>query len=83
MAATLGVAPRESVAALAPLLFVQLGVATGTDFADASLKASGNGFAVNFGAIWKVNDRLSIGGHWLTRKQIKYDGDAVWDAQRR
>ena len=58
--------------------FGQLGVATGTDFADASLKASGNGFAVNFGAIWKVNDRLSIGGHWLTRKQIKYDGDATF-----
>src|SRR2546422_783292 len=56
--------------------FAMLGVATGTDFADATLDASGSGFAVNFGAIWQVTDRLSIGGHWLTRKQIKYDGAA-------
>ncbi len=56
--------------------FAMLGVATGTDFADATLDASGSGFAVNFGAIWQATDRLSIGGHWLTRKQIKYDGDA-------
>ncbi len=58
--------------------FSMLGVPTGTDFADAALEANGSGFAVNFGAIWKVNDRLSIGGHWLTRKQIKYDGTATF-----
>jgi len=56
--------------------FAMLGVATGSDFADATLDASGSGYAVNFGAIWGATDRLSIGGHWLTRKQIKYDGDA-------
>jgi long-chain fatty acid transport protein len=58
--------------------FAMLGVPTGTDFADATLEANGSGFAVNFGAIWQVNDRLSIGGHWLTRKQITYDGDATF-----
>ncbi len=58
--------------------FAMLGVPTGTDFADATLDANGSGFAVNFGAIWKVNDRLSIGGHWLTRKRISYDGDATF-----
>jgi long-chain fatty acid transport protein len=58
--------------------FAMLGVPTGTDFADATLDANGSGFAVNFGAIWQVNDRLSIGGHWLTRKQIKYDGTAAF-----
>ena len=58
--------------------FGTLGVATGTDFADATLEANGNGFAVNFGAIWRVTDRLSIGGHWLTRKRISYDGDATF-----
>src|SRR2546425_4231604 len=56
--------------------FAMLGGATGTDFADATLDASGSGFAVNFGAIWQVTDRLSIGGDWVTREQIKYDGDA-------
>src|SRR5438876_941705 len=58
--------------------FAMLGVATGTDFADATLDASGSGFAVNFGAIWQATDRLSIGGHWLTRKRISYDGDATF-----
>src|SRR6266699_1311364 len=43
--------------------FEMLGVPTGTDFADALLEANGSGFAVNFGAIWQVTDRLSIGGH--------------------
>lgn len=58
--------------------FGMVGVPTGSDFADATLDASGSGFAVNFGAIIKVSDRLSIGGHWLTRKQINYDGDATF-----
>jgi long-chain fatty acid transport protein len=60
--------------------FAMLGVPTGTDFADATLEANGSGFAVNFGAIWQATDRLSIGGHWLTRKHITYDGDATFKA---
>ena len=60
--------------------FGMVGVPTGTDFADAQLKATGTGFAVNFGGILKVTDRFSIGGHWLTRKTIKYDGDATFAA---
>ncbi len=59
--------------------FGMLGVPTGTDFADARLEASGHGLSVNFGAIWQATDRLSIGGHWLTRKQIDYDGDASFN----
>lgn len=58
--------------------FAMLGVPTGTDFADAKLNATGTGFAVNFGGIWQVTDKLSIGGHWLTRKQINYSGDATF-----
>ena len=56
--------------------FSALGVPTGTDFADAHLHATGTGFAVNFGGIWKVSERVSIGGHWLTRKKVDYDGTA-------
>ena len=56
--------------------FAALGIPTGTDFADGALSASGNGIAVNFGGIIKVNDRLSIGGHFITRKTITYDGSA-------
>ena len=58
--------------------FGMLGVPTGTDFADANLHATGSGFAVNFGGIFKLSDRLSIGGHWLTRKTIKYSGTATF-----
>lgn len=65
--------------ALPGVTFASLGVATGTDFADAALDADGTGFAVNFGAILKVTDRLTIGGHWLTRKTIEFDGEAVFN----
>ncbi|HWC74235.1 MAG TPA: outer membrane protein transport protein [Gemmatimonadales bacterium] len=56
--------------------FAALGFQTGTDFADANLHATGTGLAFNFGGIVKVSDRVSIGGHWLTRKRIDYDGTA-------
>jgi len=59
--------------------FSALGIPTGSDFADATLEATGTGFAVNFGGILQVNDRLTIGGHWLTRKTISYDGTAVFE----
>lgn len=58
--------------------FGMLGVPSLTDFADATLDANGTGIAFNFGAIVKVSDAVSIGGHWLTRKHIKYDGDAAF-----
>lgn len=54
--------------------FAALGIMEGTDFADAGLEATGSGFAVNFGAIWKITDRFSIGGHWLTRRTMTFDG---------
>ena len=56
--------------------FGSLGLPTGTDFADAALDATGTGVAVNVGGILKVSDRLSIGGHWLTRRTLDYDGTA-------
>ncbi len=60
------------------ITFAMLGLPTGTDFADASLSATGTGFAINFGGILKITDRFSIGGHWITRKTIAYDGDAAF-----
>lgn len=61
-----------------PFTFAALGIPNQTDFADAGLTATGTGFAINFGGILKINDRLSIGGHWLTRKTINYSGDVVF-----
>ncbi len=54
--------------------FSQIGVPAYSDFADATLKASGNGIAFNGGIRVKVNDRLTLGGHFITRKTIKYTG---------
>ena len=54
--------------------FSALGIREGTDFADALLEASGSGFAVNFGATWQVTPKLTIGGHWLTRRTIAFEG---------
>lgn len=78
---TLELNQRVDLAAqlIAPgITFQSLGVLRGTDFANAKLHASGTGFAVHFGGIIKVNDKLSIGGRWLTKKTITYDGDAVF-----
>jgi long-chain fatty acid transport protein len=78
---TLELHQRLDLSAQSPLpgvTFESLGIPVGTDFADVTLKGSGNGFAVNFGGIIKVSDRLSIGGHWLTRKRINYDGTAAF-----
>ena len=58
--------------------FAALGVPAYTDFADAALDASGNGVAFNFGLILKLSDQLSIGGHWLSRETINYDGTATF-----
>lgn len=58
--------------------FGSLGILTGTDFADATLEADGTGVAVNFGATVTVTDRLTIGGHWLTRKTIGFEGEAAF-----
>ena len=58
--------------------FGQLGIPTGTDFAEAQLEASGNGLAFNFGAILKISETISIGGHYLSKTTIEYDGDATF-----
>jgi long-chain fatty acid transport protein len=67
-------------AALPPgTTFSALGIPTGTDFGDAHLEADGSGIAFNVGAIFKVNDRLSIGGHYLSRSTIDYSGTATFE----
>jgi long-chain fatty acid transport protein len=58
--------------------FAQIGVPTNTDFADGTLKASGNGVAVNGGIQIKVSDRLTIGGHFITHKTINYTGTVAF-----
>ena len=61
-----------------PFTFASLGIPTYTDIADATLKATGTGIAFNGGITFKVNDQLTIGGHFITRKTIKYTGTAAF-----
>ena len=64
---------------LTGVTFAQLGVPTGTDFAQAHLEADGSGIAFNVGAIFQVNDALAIGGHYISRSTIDYSGTATFD----
>lgn len=58
--------------------FAAIGIPSFTDFADVSLQGSGNGVAFNGGILVKVSDRLTLGGHFITKKTIKYSGDATF-----
>lgn len=58
--------------------FGTIGIPNYTDFADVSLSGSGNGVAVNGGVQIKVSDRLTIGGHFITKKTITYKGSATF-----
>lgn len=62
-----------------PFTFASLGIPTYTDFADAALTATGTGVAFNGGVTFKVNDQLTVGGHFITRKTIKYSGTATFN----
>jgi len=56
--------------------FGQFGIPYGTDFADADLEASATKVTGHFGAIAKVNDRLSVGLHYLMKVTLDYSGTA-------
>jgi long-chain fatty acid transport protein len=56
--------------------FGSFGIPLGTDFADADLEASNTSYGGHFGAIAKVNDRLSIGAHYLMKVSLDYTGTA-------
>ena len=60
------------------ITFAMLGIPAGTDFADASLSATANGIAFNGGVTYKVTDRLTIGGHFMTKKTLSYSGTATF-----
>jgi long-chain fatty acid transport protein len=59
--------------AIAGVYFGNLGVPTGTDFADLDLTGTGNGMGFNVGAIFKVTDRLSVGARYLSQHKIEID----------
>jgi len=58
--------------------FGAFGIPTATDFADADLEASKTNVTAHFGALAKVNDRLSIGAHYLMKVTLNYSGTATF-----
>src|SRR5207245_4374577 len=54
----------------------QVGIAPGTDLANAHLEATKTTVAAHFGAIVKVNDQLSFGARFLTQAKFDYSGTA-------
>ncbi|HEY6223618.1 MAG TPA: outer membrane protein transport protein [Gemmatimonadales bacterium] len=58
--------------------FSAIGIPAFTDFADAHLSASGNGIALNGGIQITVSDRMTVGGHFITKRTFKYKGTATF-----
>lgn len=56
--------------------FGNLGVPSGTDFADVALSGEGTGITFNLGATARVNDRVSLGVRYMHSAEVDYDGDA-------
>jgi long-chain fatty acid transport protein len=51
--------------------FANLGIATGTDFADVEVSGNAWNLGVNIGFIWQATDRLSFGARYLSRQRIE------------
>jgi long-chain fatty acid transport protein len=61
----------------AGLTFANLGIPTGTDFADAKISGSKTGVGYHLGAIIKPSDRISFGIRYLSRQKLdNIDGTA-------
>lgn len=56
--------------------FAQLGIAPGTDFANAGLEGTSRSMAAHFGVIWDVNARLSFGARYMMRQTADISGEA-------
>jgi long-chain fatty acid transport protein len=54
--------------------FGQLGVPSGTQFADGKLDGSGNGVGFHVGLMFQPNERLSVGVKYLSQVKITYNG---------
>ncbi|HEU0080335.1 MAG TPA: outer membrane protein transport protein, partial [Longimicrobiaceae bacterium] len=56
--------------------FGNLGVPSGTDFADIKLAGDGTGITFNLGATARVNEKVSLGVRYMHSTEIDDDGDA-------
>jgi long-chain fatty acid transport protein len=67
-----------SLGVLFGTVFGQFGIAPGTDFANVHLEATKTTVTAHWGAIVKVNDKLSIGGRYLMHAKFNYEGTAAF-----
>jgi long-chain fatty acid transport protein len=65
----------QQLPAPAPLgaTFANLGIPTGTDFADVNLTGNATGVGYHLGAIFKPTERVSLGLRFLSRQKVKMD----------
>ena len=54
--------------------FGQLGIPSGTQFADGKLDGSGTAVAAHFGVVFSPDERFQIGVRYLTRANMTYSG---------
>lgn len=60
------------------LTFANLGIQSGTDFADVNLTGNGTGVGYHLGVLLRATDRLSLGARYLSRQLVKIsDGTAA------
>ena len=62
--------------------FANLGIPSGTDFADAEVSGNAWNLGASLGVMWRATDRLSFGARYLTRQKIEVDQGTVSFNQR-
>ena len=61
--------------------FGNIGIPSGTDFADAKLNAKGTGVGYHVGVIIRATPQLSFGARYLSRQKVTFDNGDVKIAQ--
>jgi long-chain fatty acid transport protein len=59
-------------------VFGQFGILPGTDFANAHLEATKTAVSAHWGAMIKLNDKLSIGGRYMMKTTLDYSGTGTF-----
>ncbi len=57
--------------------FANLGIASGTDFADAELTGGGWNMGANFGIHFQLTNKLALGARYLTRQKVEINNGQV------
>jgi long-chain fatty acid transport protein len=66
---------------MTPARFSNLGIPSGTDFADVRLAGDGNGLTFNVGANARLSEMFSVGIRYMHSAEIDYDGDATFEPE--